>query len=60
MLKQFSNWYFDYGWIILTVLSGATFDVISMYNKNSKLRYMIIATIVSMIIIGFAVAGKSN
>lgn len=61
MLKQFSNWYFDYGWILITTLCGISGDMImSTYSVKNKKRYMIIATIITVAIIVLAIAGKSN
>ena len=61
MIKQFSEFYFDYGWIILTILSGASLDCVFTTDRltvNKKINIGIALSLVYIIIISIAIYGK--
>lgn len=63
MVKQFSNWYFDYGWIVLMVIFTGSFDVISSrVNKslNYKINWIITLSIIYIVIMSIAIYGKHH
>lgn len=61
MIKQFSEIYFDYGWLLLTIVSGVSLDCVFTSNRlpiNKKINIGIALSLVYIIIIAIAVYGK--